>query len=76
MNERNIIATFHRRHQELRKRHYARIDTSIPRITQLLILEGEPGDVVELAHAVTGMQLGTLKMKVGGHLVTDWIWEK
>lgn len=75
MAERNLILTLHRKRKQMWVRNYSRIDTAVPRATQLLILEGEPGDVMELAH-VNGKQLGTIKMKVNGHIVANWEWEK
>ena len=49
-------------------RYYARLDTAIPRAVQLLILEGQPKDVIELAHSEHGFQIGTIKIHVGGRI--------
>lgn len=47
-------------------RHYARLTTAIPRAVGLLLQEGEPGDVLELAHAEHGFQIATITIHVGG----------
>lgn len=73
--ERNIIGTWHRNKQVLTTRRYVRLDTAIRRLSQLAVLEGEPKDVIELSHAITGMQLGTMRVGVG-QLTTNWIWDK
>lgn len=75
MSERNIVAQLHSKMGLLWTRRFARLDTAIPRATQLLMLEGQPGNVVEFSHAVTGLQLGTIKLRVGGKMVTDYIWD-
>ncbi len=74
-HDRPIVATWHRKNQAIGRRHYARLDTAIRRITQLAVLEGEPRDVVEFAHRHTGLQIGTIRVGVG-KLTTNWIWEK
>ena len=58
-----------------RPRHYARLDTAAARAIQLLILSGEPGDVAELAHLGTGMQLGWVKVQANGTVTCFWDWE-
>ena len=76
---RPIVATFHRKDQRLVKgetRRYAKIDNALPRATQLLMWDGAPGDVVEFSHALTGKSLGFIKVKAGGKLDSEFIWEK
>ena len=55
--------------------HYLRLDTAAARAVQLLILSGEPGDVAELAHLGTGMQLGWAKVKANGTVTCCWDWK-
>ena len=55
-------------------RRYLRLDTAAARATQLLIAFGEPGDVAELAHLGTGMQLGWVKVNANGTLSCWWDW--
>lgn len=74
MAERNIVAALHRGEHIVWIRRYARIDTAVPRCTQLALLEGHPRDVVELSHAHTGMQLGTITLHVNNKLTASWAW--
>ena len=71
---RNIIASRTRGNLLLSVRRYVRLDTAIRRQTELAYLEGRPGDVIEFAHAETGMQIGTIKVQVR-RLVTNWVWD-
>ena len=66
MTSRPIIATFYHRKRAARPRHFARVDTAVPRCMLRLLQHGEPGDVIELAHAEFGFQIGTLKIQAGG----------
>ena len=74
MSERNIVAILHRKNGQVWRRNYARLDTAIRRVTQLAVTEGEPKDVVEIAHAVTGLQIGTMKVGVNS-LRASWVWD-
>ena len=59
------------------KRNYTRVQTAIRRATELAFIEGQPGDVIELSHAATGMQIGTIKLHVGDRITTQWtIWAR
>lgn len=71
---RNILASRVRGGVLLDFRRYVRLDTAIRRQTELAYLEGQPGDVIEFAHAETGMQIGTIKVQVR-RLVTNWVWD-
>ena len=70
---RNILASRVRGGALLDIRRYVRLDTAIRRQTELAYLEGQPGDVIEFAHAETGMQIGTIKVQVR-RIITNWIW--
>lgn len=73
---RPIVATFlHRGGAPMGTRTYARLDTAIPRATQILLQEGKPRDVVEFSHADTGLQIGTIKVHTGGKMTTSWVWD-
>ena len=76
--ERLFVLTRTDRYGERRgpMRHYLHLDTAAARATQLLITSGEPGDVAELAHLGTGMQLGHLRISVNGSMITVWNWER
>jgi metal-responsive CopG/Arc/MetJ family transcriptional regulator len=73
--ERNIIMTLHRDNKIVWVRRYARIDTAIRRCTQLAVLEGQPKDVMEMAHNISGRQLGTIKLHTGNKLTAQWLWD-
>jgi len=75
MSQRNLVATLLRGNKPVWSRRYARLDTAIPRCTQLALLEGHPRDVIELSHAETGMQIGTVKLGVGNRIVSTWAWD-
>ena len=74
--ERLFVLTWTDRHGERRgpMRRYLRPDTAAARATQLLITSGEPGDVAELAHLGTGMQLGWVKINANGTISCWWDW--
>ena len=71
---RNILASRVRGGALLDIRRYVRLDTAIRRQTELAYIEGQPGDVIEFAHAVTGLQIGTIKVQVR-RLITNWCWD-
>lgn len=70
---RPIIAILHRKRKQVwaKPRRYSNVVNALKRATELAFLEGQPGDVIELAH-VTGFQICTAKLKVGGRLEFDW----
>ena len=74
--ERLFAITWTDRYGERRgpMRHYLHLDTAAARATQLLITSGEPGDVAELAHLGTGMQLGWVKINANGTISCWWDW--
>lgn len=77
--ERNIVTTLHRKHQPIRVRNYARLNTAAPRATQLAIMDGQPGDVVTIHHAVTGLEIGSIKVSIRKgevRLKTAYTWEQ
>lgn len=61
-----IAAVIYHRQRPLRTRRYARIQTAIPRAISWLLLEGEPGDLVEFSLAHSGTQLAVIKVHAGG----------
>jgi hypothetical protein len=78
--KRNHHTTFHTRdprgnsmpNQLLPARRFARLTTAVPRIVQLLLDFGQPGDVAEVAHAEFGFQIATIKVHVGGRIDIKW----
>lgn len=76
-HERNIVATLQRgrRKEIIWTRTYARLDTAQPRALAMAISRDvQPGDVIEVAHARSGMQLGTVKVGLG-KVTATWVWE-
>lgn len=71
---RNIVATWHRKGAVVTTRRYARIDNAVSRLAHPAMQQGMPGDVIEISHAVTGMQIGTIRIRVG-HLDVRWVWD-
>lgn len=72
--ERNIVGIVHRhsqhgsdRHRNLTRR-YSSVAAAFMRMTQFMVINGYVGDVVEIAHHTSGMQLGTIKMTAAGNL--------
>lgn len=47
-------------------RHYARLNTAVPRAMAILLDEGQPGDVIELASTDFGFQVATITIHTGG----------
>lgn len=72
---RPIVATLIRRGKPVSPRRYAKLDNAILRYTQLLMQYGQPQDVVEFSHADTSLQIGTIRVHVGGQMTTNWIWD-
>lgn len=76
--ERNIVGIVHRhsQHGEDRKRNltrrYSSVASAFMRMTQFMVMNGHVGDVIEIAHHTSGMQLGTIKMTASGRLKTDF----
>jgi len=75
MSSRPILATVFRKKIPHAVRRYARIDTAYPRALQILIQQGEPGDVVEFSHSEWGFQIGWIKIHVGGKISGEWVKE-
>lgn len=82
MAERRYTCEIHRarQHMEDRKRnllrHYSTLDNAVEGATRFLLRHGRVNDVCEIHHAITGMQLATVKMTLAGRLLTDKVWER
>lgn len=74
--ERNVVATWERKGEVVRTISYSRIDNALSRLTYHILWDGQPGDVIELAHRYTGMQFGTMKVRVGNRIETQWVWDE
>lgn len=73
---RPIVATWLRNHEPILTRSYSKIDNALPRMTYHMMFHAKPGDVIELSHRDTGMQLGTMKAKLGNKIESWWVWEE
>jgi len=63
-------------YKSLWKRRYARLDTAIPRIMQVALLDQlKPLETVTFYHAYTGLEIGVLTVHVGGKVTVMWIWD-
>lgn len=78
MAERLLVATLYRgkKKEQVWARHYIRVETAIPTLTLHLMRIGQPGDVMEVAHKITGLQIGTIKLHVNNKMTTDWVWDR
>lgn len=80
--ELHIVAQIHRASQQSADRgrrltrYYSGIDHAIPKLTAFMVAYGYVGDVCEVSHRITGLQIGTLKLTARGRLITEWIWER
>lgn len=54
------------------KRHYARIETILRKAVEVLVLEGSPGDAIEIAHSDFGFQVAVVKIHAGGKINIDF----
>ena len=70
--ERPLLAQLHRGDKTLWKRYYRNFPNAARRATEVALLSGQPGDVVEFSNAETGFQIGTMILHVGGRLELQW----
>ena len=74
--QRNVVAIIHRcsQHAEDRTRNmtrrYSSVANAFMRMTSFMVMNGYVGDVCEIAHVTSGMQLDTMKMTADGQLKT------
>lgn len=80
--ERNIIGVIHRSSQRSEDRtknltrRYSETDNAFIGLTKFMLKYGYVGDVCEVYHAVTHLQIGTIKMTSKGKLVTKKIYDE
>ena len=77
----NIEAIWHRRvgsrkTKVFSKRLFARIETAVRRCAELMILDGQVGDVIEFVLRKNSWQVGTISMKADGSMKVDWVQRK
>lgn len=72
--ERDIAGIVHRSSQHSADRNrnltrrYSSVQNAFMRMTSFMIENGYVGDVCEIVHHSSGLQLGTIKMTATGHL--------
>lgn len=73
-HERTVAATIHRasQHSEDRDRRmtrkYSKVANAFNRMLGFMAMNGYVGDVCEIYHTLSGMQLGTIKISATGRL--------
>lgn len=73
--KRPIAATLHRASGkstvEIWVRRYSSVTRAITRGVELMLLEGEPGDVLEISSSNFGYQIATVKLRVNAQSLRD-----
>lgn len=59
-----------------RKRCYLEPQNAAGGVTKLMMREGRVGEVAEVYHVITGLQIGTVKITASGRLITNFIWDE
>ena len=74
----NIDAKLHRvikgsdRKKEVWTRRYARIETALRKAVEIMIMDGQSGDVLEFYVRKSGYQIATVRMSARGKLDIQW----
>lgn len=68
-----VATVYDRKKHVLKTYHFKHLDNAVPRMTRYA-LRLAPGSVVEIAHAVTGKQIGTIKVHTSGRFTTQGDW--
>lgn len=82
MKERLIEGHILRRSQQVEDRHrvlkrsYSSLNNATSRLVDFMMKNGYVGDICEVYHKLTGMQLGTLRMTSQGKLIINWVREE
>jgi len=56
-------------------RYYALAENAVKAVSLWAVTDGHVGDVIEVTHRYTGLQIGTIKVTARGRLDSQWIWE-
>ncbi|MCA9340323.1 MAG: hypothetical protein KDA17_05400, partial [Candidatus Saccharibacteria bacterium] len=56
-------------------RRYSSLDNALTTADRWIRRDGRVNSIVVIYYAVTGRELGTIRMTAKGHLVKKWIWE-
>lgn len=77
-HERNILAMMtDRNHRQLwaSPRRYSEPKNAARKAAELLVSVGKPGDRIAISHAITGLEIGWMRIGVGGNISGKWIWD-
>lgn len=73
-SNRPIVVTFSNTNGKvIWMRYFARLETAIARAASVLVLQGAPGDKMEIASNDYGFQIATLRIKTQGQLTINFI---
>lgn len=76
----NIDAIMHRRKrngtQILWVRRYSCIENAMRRATEILMVDGCVGDLIEFTLRTNGLQVGTIRMHAAGNISIQWNYRK
>lgn len=73
---RPIVASVYNRQKKTVKYYwFSSIEKAIPRCT-FHAMYLEPGFMIELTHAVSGLWIGHIKVKVNRKFETDFVWDE
>lgn len=53
-------------------RYYSWMDTAMPRAVQVLLREGQTGDIIEFSGEAEGFQLGIIRKDKNNSLKVEW----
>jgi hypothetical protein len=73
--DRNIKVRHHSSDGVKYTRSYSSLENAIATSTRMALIVGRVKDVWEIYHAVTSMQIGTIRVTAQGSLKTGWVWD-
>ena len=72
MAKRPIQATIFRNNKAIRKAYYSRLTTAMNRSVKFGMWDCEPKDVIVVSMRVSGLEVATCKVRIGGKLDIEW----
>lgn len=66
-----IAANIHIRGKVTKVRRYSKVVKAFPKAVEILLMDGNPGDTVELTNHDFGFEIGCVKVHVGGRISVD-----
>lgn len=69
MSTRPLLAEWHRGRVQLPfRRHYARIDTALPKVVAHLLINGQPGDTIQISLREWGTWIADINVHALGRI--------